>query len=95
VRYSQISENNALHFYCRESTSSALKAAEIDAMLRSLRHDAERAKAAALADQRGRFEADLADATGRERSLREERDILIGQQQQQVEQIQVPATTSN
>lgn len=58
-------------------------------MLRSLRHDAERAKAAALADQRERFEANLADAAGRERTLREERDILIGQQQQQVEQMQV------
>lgn len=72
---------------CREAPTAS--DSDIITLLRSLRHDSERNKAAALLDQRERYEAELAVAAGKERCVREERDILLRQQQQQLSQIEV------
>jgi hypothetical protein len=69
--------------------SSPQNGPDMEALLRSLRHDGERGKAAALLDQQERYQAELAVAAGRERSVREERDFLMRQQQQQLDLIAV------
>eukprot|EP00884_Botryococcus_braunii_P012454 jgi/Botrbrau1/21209/Bobra.39_2s0010.1 len=67
---------------------SAAHEQDLEDLLRSLRHDAERSKASALLDQQQRFQGDLAVAAGRERTVREDRDFLMRQQQQQLDQIE-------